>query len=102
MPMAISTNQLTLGYLSNNLLHCLISHACATKWKRLLKLWQMIKVIDIGWILNSTVQTGFALFKVMHILAFAASTKPYRLPSAFLVSLVPESLKMGSSFFLVH
>jgi hypothetical protein len=62
----------------------------------------MIKVIDIWWILNATVQTGLALFKVMHILAFAASTKPYRLPSAFLVSLVPESLKVCSSFLLVH
>jgi hypothetical protein len=62
----------------------------------------MIKIIDIWRILNTTIQTGLALFKVMHILAFAASTKPYRLPSAFLIALVPKSLKVCSSFFLVH
>jgi hypothetical protein len=100
--MAISTDQFTLVYLSNNLFHGLISHACTAKRKRLFKLGQMVKVIDIWWILNTTVKTRLALFEVMHILAFAASTKPYRLPSAFLVTLVPESLKVSSSFFLVH
>jgi hypothetical protein len=62
----------------------------------------MIKVIDIWGILNPTVQARLTLFEVMHILALGASAKPYRLPSAFLVALVPESLKMGCSFFLVH
>jgi hypothetical protein len=38
----------------------------------------------------------------MHILALGASAKPYRLPSAIFIALMPESLKMGSSFFLIH
>jgi hypothetical protein len=62
----------------------------------------MIKVIDIWRILNTTVYTRLAFFKIMNILALGASAKPYRLPSALFVSLVPEGLKMGSSFFLVH
>jgi hypothetical protein len=62
----------------------------------------MVKVIYIRRILNATVQASLTLFEIMHILAFSASPKPYRLPSALLVALVPESLKMGCSFFLVH
>jgi hypothetical protein len=62
----------------------------------------MVKVIDIWGILNATIQTRLTFFKVMHILALGASAKPYRLPSAIFIALMPESLKMGSSFFLIH
>jgi hypothetical protein len=62
----------------------------------------MIKIIDIWGILNATVKTRLALFEVMHILALCASAKPYRLPSAIFVALMPKSLKVGSSFFLIH